>query len=277
MKRTLFFIVCFVSFVTYGMASKLSKVNLGHIKLPGVGSSFTYLTEALGDKAATILLWQEPGKRYEVHTYKGIVTGVKGKVKGHTINNSQPYNCLKWVVSRPDNKAFLADFYYAFKENGIHIYLEELSTGGSAYYVKPLKVLSFPLIPGAFFCEKTSVYLNIPDTGITLSRSYESRNANTDTIKAEIKISNAQNVTVPAGTFRCYKSTATFVIHTGRLLTSAKTTINMERWWSSKLKYFVKERNTIFMDALIDSKGTIEKELFSYNLIINPKEILQDF
>ena len=40
----------------------------------------------------------------------------------------------------------------------------------------------------------------------------------------------------------------------------------MERWWSPELNYFVKEHDTVFMEALMNSEGVIDKVLIDYHL-----------
>jgi hypothetical protein len=240
--------------------------ELGAIQAPPKGSSFTFEVKATGDKAATMSLWQAPGEGLEVHTLKGLVRNVKGRVGSQTLEQATPYNCLAWEITRPNDPKFRGEYLYAIVDNALCCYLERQSSGEEKYYVKPLVLFRFPLRPENSFKNNTTFYLHLPDTGITLAKSYTSKGATTDTIEAEVTVGQKEQVTTKAGTFPTTKVTITFRSHTGRFLTSANTTITMERWWSEKLGYFIKEHDDILMDALIDSKGTIDKELVSFRL-----------
>lgn len=262
----LMLVVYFFGFVALVKGNEVVNSTLGSIKAPPIESSFTFKVSVEGDKPATLSLWQTPGEHVEMHTFKGIVTGVKGKVKDEVIEASKPYNCLKWVITHPNDPLFRCDYYYAIKDGGLCCYLEEQTSGERKYYVTPLKLFPFPLKPGDASSSYTNFYLKLPDTGVLLAKSYESRSLTSDTIKAQVQIGDEKDIHVPIGTFKCYRVLISFTSHTGRFLTSAHTKITMERWFSPTLNYFIKEDDSIFLDALINSKGSIKKELVSFHL-----------
>jgi hypothetical protein len=236
--------------------------------LPPVGSTFTFNVKTTGDKGATASLWQDPGEgeHLETHQYMGEVEGIKGKTRSGVIEDSKSHDCVWWKVTRPDKAGFYANFYYATEDNVLYYCLEEQSSGELKYYPNPLTMLSFPLAVGDKHQSNTTFYTNVPDTGISLARSYESPSTTKDTIKVTVTVDGRERVSVANETFDCYKITTVFESHTGSFITAATTTVTMERWWSTELGYFVKEYDTVFMDALMDSKGTVEKELVSYSL-----------
>jgi hypothetical protein len=240
--------------------------ELGAIQAPPKGSSFTFEVKATGYKAATMSLWQAPGEGLEVHTLKGLIRNVKGRSGSQTLEQAPPYNCLDWEITKPNDPKFRGEYLYAIVDNALCCYLERQSSGEEKYYVKPLVLFRFPLRPENSFKNNTTFYLHLPDTGITLAKSYTSKGATTDTIEAEVLVGQQERIATKAGTFPATKVTVKFRSHTGRFLTSANTTITMERWWSEKLGYFIREHDDILMDALIDSKGTIDKELVSFRL-----------
>lgn len=238
----------------------------GNILAPPEGSTFTFQVSVTGDKPATMSLWQEPGERQEVHTFKGLVKGIKGRVGPKTLEDSKPYDCLNWEITRPKDPAFKCEYLYAIVDSTLCCYLERQTSGEEKYYVKPLPLVKFPLNPGESCSNTTTFYLKLPDTGITLAKSYESKGTQKDTIEAEVTIGPKETIQTQAGRFPVTKVTVIFRSHTGRFLTSANTTITMERWWSEKLDYFIKEHDEITMDALIDHKGTIDKELIDFRI-----------
>ena len=127
-------------------------------------------------------------------------------------------------------------------------------------------MLSFPLKEGDEYFDETNFYINVPKTGVFLAKKYTSKGTEADSITVNVKIGEKEMVSVKAGAFECYKITTILESHTGSFITAATTTITMERWWSPELGYFVKELSTVYMDALTNYKGTIEKELLEYNL-----------
>ena len=204
---------------------------------PPAGSTFTFHVKNSGDKAATVSLWQEPGEHDEVHTYVGVVKNVMGKTKDKTIEGSEPYDCIKWAITRPDKPDFYANFCYAIENNVLYYYLEEQSSGELKYYVNPLKMISSPLKVGDKYSGNTSFYTNVPDTGVFLAKRYESPDVKRDSIKVDVSIDKKENISVGAETFECYKITTVFESHTGSFITAATGTITMERWWSPELGY----------------------------------------
>lgn len=241
----------------------------GEVMVPPKGSAFTYRVVVKGQKAATATLWEEPGVRLETHTYLGVIKGFVPKEKGLP-SHLPPRDCLHFRVTRPGQKNYAADFYYEVGDSRIRLYFEKTSEGGLALYKDPLPVMGFPFKVGEVLSGKSVVYLRIPDTGISLMRSYRSKDFENDTIEATITVEGRETARVRAGEFEGMKTLGVFESHTGGFLSSAKTQIRMERLWSKELRYFVKERASIQMDALIDSRGTIERELVGFSLGGNP-------
>lgn len=248
---------------------KLEEIHIKPEKigyLPPVNSEFTFNVKSSGDKAATISLWEEPGEREEIHQFMGIREGVKGKTKEGVVEDSEPRKCAWWRTTVPSNPNFYADFNYALKDNVLYYYREEQSTGEAKYYLDCLKALSFPITAADSWTDETTFYTYLPDTGVFLARTYESKDLTSDFITVKVTVDKKGSVLTPAGAFECYKFTTVFTSKTGKGLTKATSTITMERWWSPELNYFVKEHDSIYTDALMDYSGTIEKELTNYQL-----------
>jgi hypothetical protein len=234
--------------------------------LPSVNSKFTFHVKSSGDKAATVSLWEELGERDENHQYMGVREQVKGKTKEGVIEDSEPRICAWWRTTVPSNPNFYADFNYALEDNVLYYNREEQSTGEVKYYINCLKALSFPITTGDGWTDETIFYTYLPDTGVFLARTYESKDLTSDSITAKVTVDKKESVVTPAGAFECYKVTTVFTSKTGKGLTKATSTITMERWWSPELNYFVKECDSIYTDALMDYSGTIDKELINYEL-----------
>lgn len=253
-----------VFLIVFLIALERCVIAEGGVLLPPKGSLFTYNVLVEGKKAATITLWEEPGKRFETHTFLGIVKGWKPQIDGLSLD-IPPVDCIHWRVTRPAQKDYRADFYYALGESSIRLYFEQTSEGGMAFYPDPLPVLEFPFKAEKAFFGKSAFYLRMPDTGIALMHEYRSKDLESDTIEASVKMLEPGVVHVGAGAFQCMKTMSVFRAKTGRFLSSARTKVEMERFWSRDLRYFVKERARIRMDAMIDSEGTIERELVRFS------------
>ncbi|HIH97590.1 MAG TPA: hypothetical protein HA346_01065 [Thermoplasmata archaeon] len=249
-----------------GEGTKLEEIEYLSEYLPPVNTKFTFHVKSSGDKVAITSLWEKPGERDEIHQFMGIKEGVKGKTKSRVIEDSEPRTCAWWRTTVPSDQDYYADFNYALKNNGLYIYREEESTGGLRYYINCLKAVSFPITAGDGWADKTTFYTYIPDTGVSLSPTYESKGLTSDSIKVKVTVDKKENITTPAGTFECYKVTTIFTSYTGKWLTAATTTTTQKRWWSPELNYFVKERDSISINAVIDASGTITKELTNYQL-----------
>ncbi|HIH98637.1 MAG TPA: hypothetical protein HA346_06555 [Thermoplasmata archaeon] len=233
---------------------------------PPVNSKFTFRATSSGDKAATISLWEKPGERNEIHQYRGVRDEVKGKTREGEISDSLPRACALWRTTTPSDPDFHANFCYALGDSAMFYYLEEQSSGELKYYTDCLKALSFPLAIGDIWTEETFFYTYVPETGVPLAPKYKSRDLTSDSITVEVSVDGKETVSTPAGSFECYKVTTVFTSNTGRFITKATTTTTMERWWSPELNYFVKEHDTIFMGAMMDSEGVIDKVLIDYHL-----------
>jgi hypothetical protein len=252
--------------VLFGFSIVLERfvVAEGEVLLPPKGSSFTYKVVVEGKKAATMTLWEEPGTRLETHTFLGIVKGFRPQIEG--LSESLPVrDCIHWMVTRPGQKDYRADFYYALESSSIRLYFEQTSDGGMAFYEDPLPVLVFPFKAGKTFSGNSAFYLRMPDTGMTLMHEYRSKDLKSDTIEGSVRMIETRVANVEAGAFQCMNTLSVFQAKTGRLFSSARTKVEMERFWSEDLRYFVKEHSRIRMDAMIDSEGTIERELIKFS------------
>lgn len=260
MIRFCFFLLVFLGLGVYGVA-----LSQDGVMVPPKGSTFTYRVMAKGQKAATVTLWQEPGDRLETHTYLGVIKGFVPKIEGLQ-TPLPPRNCLHFQVTRPSQKGYTADFYYELKGSSIRLYLEKTSVGGLALYKDPLPVMEFPFEAGKVLVGKSMFYLKIPDTGIMLMRRYRSKDFKSDTLEAKITVQGRETIRVQAGEFQGMKTLGVFQSQTGGFLSSAKTKVEMERFWSKELRYFVQEKAQVRMDAAIDAQGTVERELIGFSL-----------
>ena len=235
--------------------------------MPPANSTFTFHVASVGDKTATLSLWKLPGESTEIHQYKGIAENVNGMTKEKVIENSEPMTCALWRVTDPSDPNFYGGYYYATKDNTLYYFLEKQSTGEINWYQTPLKAASFPLKVGDSWQGKCDFYTNTPRTGEFLAPTYESKDLTSDSMEIRGTIERKENVTTDAGTFECYKVTTVFTTRTGSGLTKTTTNMTIERWWSPKLNYFVKEHNAIEMKTMIGSRsGTIDKELIGYKI-----------
>lgn len=241
--------------------------------LPPVGSTFTFLVEATGDKSAVTGSMQKIGEYKEIYRYDGIVKDVKGRTKDGVIENSQPYDCAKWVVTRPDEPQYYREIYYAIRNNSLCYYLEIESSGATKYYPEAPKKISFPLKALDTFTTNTTFYVYVPDTGVFLSPQYESDGVNKDKMRIEVIVVGKENVSVGAGTFECFRINTKLISDQGSGITANHVDRDINEWWCPELGFFVKSRDPCTVKSLAsnipfmgDMESTVEMELISYTL-----------
>jgi hypothetical protein len=100
---------------------------------------------------------------------------------------------------------------------------------------------------------------------MALMHEYRSKDLKSDTIEGSVRMVETRVANVEAGAFLCMNTLSVFEAKTGRLFSSARTKVEMERFWSEDLRYFVKEHSRIRMDTMIDSEGTIDRELIKFS------------
>jgi hypothetical protein len=241
------------------------------IGLPANGSTFTFNVKATGDNGGRtpILEPMNVNNYEEVHVFKGVIENFYAKGKnGEDIKNVGPYDVAHFEITRPEVYDVVANWYYAIVGSSLAFYYQELTSGDREAFLTPeqFPIVHFPLEEGYSFSSDKMYpfYLNLPKTGISIAPHYESRNYTADEGKIEMSVGKMKKVTVGAGQFDCYPVVVKLTTDTGSAITAAKTEIVHDRCWSPELNYYVTEKTTVFLNALVDSKATIEKELISY-------------
>lgn len=239
--------------------------------LPANGSTFTFNVKATGDNGGRtpILEPMNVDNYREVHVFKGVIEDFYAKGKnGEDIKNVGPHDVAHFEITRPDVYDVLANWYYAIVGDSLAFYYQELSSGDREAFLTPeqFPIVRFPLEEGYSFSSDKMYpfYLNLPKTGISIAPRYESPNYTADEGKLEMSVGKMKNVTVGAGQFDCYPVVVKLTTDTGSFITAAQTEIVHERCWSPELNYFVTEKTTVFLKALVNARATVEKELISY-------------
>jgi len=241
------------------------------IGLPANGSTFTFNVKATGDNGGRtpILEPMNVDTYEEVHVFKGVIENFYAKGKnGEDIKNVGPYDVAHFEITRPEVYDVVANWYYAIVGDSLAFYYQELSSGDREAFLTPeqFPIVHFPLEEGYSFSSDKMYpfYLNLPKTGISIAPRYESPNYTADEGKLEMSVGKMKNVTVGAGQFDCYPVVVKLTTDTGSFITAAQTEIVHERCWSPDLNYFVTEKTTVFLKALVNARATVEKELISY-------------
>ena len=241
------------------------------IGLPANGSTFTFNVKATGSNGGRtpILEPMNVNNYKEVHVFKGQIDNfyTKGK-NGEDIRDVGPYDVAHFEITRPDVYDVVANWYYAIVGDSLAFYYQELTSGDREAFLAPeqFPIVHFPLEEEYSFSSDKMYpfYLNLPKTGISIAPRYESANYTADEGKVEISVGKMNNVTVGAGQFDCYPVIVKLTTDTGGGITAAQTEIVHDRCWSPEINYFVTEKSTVFLNAVIDQRATIEKELISY-------------
>jgi len=243
------------------------------VTLPPAGSTFTFSVKATGDKSAVTGSMQKIGEYTEIYKCDGIVEGVKGRTKDREIEDSQPRDCVKWVVTRPDEPGYKREIYYAIVGNSLCYYLETESSGATKYYSEAPKKVSFPLKVTESFVTNTTFYVYVPDTGVFLSPKYESGGINNDKMRIEVIVVGRENLSVGGKTIECFRVNTKLTSDQGSGMTANHVDRDINEWWSPELGFFIKSRDPCTVKSLAsnipfmgDMKSTVEMELVSYAL-----------
>jgi hypothetical protein len=235
--------------------------------IPELNTSFEYEVDAEGDNGAMSPILHPFANHYnETHTYKGIADNFYGKDRQNIdVTEVGPYKCARFEIKRPDIYDVTTNYYYAIMDSFLALYYQENSKGSKQLFLLPeqLPIIIFPLKENFFFESKKwcNFYLILTETGISLAPKYESGKLNVDECKLKLTVDNKSNIAIGSKSYESYPITIELVTKTGSFMTKAKTTITIKRWYAPEIKYYVKEEYNVFMDALIKSKGHVNKVL----------------
>lgn len=233
--------------------------------LPSVGAKFVYHVKVTGNREATK---EEANEHEETYTFMG-TKGVGGQTKNGPVEGSKQYNSVWWRIERSDKNA-TTDHYLALVDGSQCLYLDVESGGDVTWYLQPMKLFEFPMKKGSSYSGSSKTYLWVHDTGSRIVSTYETGGKYPeygDSATTNVTVVS-EKVTVPAGTFDCYKVRAVITVKSGSGVTASTTTDTETFWYSPELKTFVKFESRIDVSAAFwqHFSGTRSRELTSYEV-----------
>jgi len=235
------------------------------LPLPSVGDKFVYHVKVTGNREATK---EEANEHEETYTFMG-TKDVKGQTKSGVVGGSEPYSSAWWRIERSDKDA-TTDHYLALVDGSECLYLDVESGGDVTWYLEPMKLFEFPMQKGRSYSGGSKAYLWVHDTGSRIVSTYETGGKYPDygdsaTMNVTVV---SESVTVPAGTFDCYKVRAVITVKSGSGVTASTTTDTETFWYSPELKTFVKFESRLDVSAAFWQRfsGTRSRDLLSYEV-----------
>ena len=235
--------------------------------LPATNTAFKYSVDAEGDNGAMAAILHPFANKYEeIHTYKGIVDNFYGKDRyNNDIVLTGPCKSALFEITRPDLDDVITNYYYAIIDSFLAFYYQSNSKGSRQLFLSPeqMPILPLPLKENYSFESKNwkKFYLSLIETGISLAPKYESSKIDVDECMLKISIHNETSIVIEEKTYRCNLINIELLTKTGSFMTKAKTSISIKRWYAPEIKYYVREEYNVIMDALISSKGSVNKVL----------------
>jgi len=236
------------------------------IPLPSAGDRFVYQVSVTGDREATK---EEPNEHEETYKFMGIKKGVRGQTKEGVIGESVPYDTAWWKITRSDNSDYV-DLYQAIVGNALCWYLEANFNTDITEYVTPMRFVEFPLKDGDVYSGESATYLWVHETGSQIVSAYETKGSYPqyrDNTAINVTVSK-EDITVPTGTFECYKIHTIFTVKSGSGVTKSTTVNDHINWYSPELKTWIKEESKMNVSAAFwqSFSGTRIRELTNYEV-----------
>jgi hypothetical protein len=233
--------------------------------LPSVGDKFVYHVKVTGNREATK---EEANEHNETYSFMG-TKDVRGQTKNGLVENSKEYNSAWWRIERSDKEAY-TDQYLALVGNSQCLYLDVESGGDVTWYLQPMELFEFPMQKGRSYSGSSKTYLWVHDTGSRIVSTYETGGKYPeygDSATTNVTVVS-EKVTVPAGTFDCYKVRAVITVKSGSGVTASTTTDTETFWYSPQLNTFVKFESKLDVSAAFwqHFSGTRSRDLLSYEV-----------